>query len=144
MSPAALDPTDLRLLALLRENARRNVSSLAEELGVSRASIYARVSRLEQMKVIAGYTVRMGADYGRNLVRAHVMIKLLPKLNQETEKALMAMSEVVALHSISGEHDMAALVEAADLEEIDRLIDRIGFLDGEGAHCGSHGGSQAA
>lgn len=126
----APDEVDAGLLSLLRENSRRQVSFLAAELGVSRATVYARMTRLEQQGVIAGYTVRTGGEYDRRLVRAHVMIKLRPKLTQETERALVGMRAVTSLYSISGEHDMIAMIEGADVGEIDRLIDEIGMLDG--------------
>ena len=92
-----LDETDVQLLALLREDARRQVSVLAAATGVSRATVYTRIGRMEQQGVIDGYTVRVGADYDRSLVRAHVMIKLSPKLTAETEKALAAIPELSAL-----------------------------------------------
>lgn len=126
----SLDEFDRELLALLRQDARQQVSTLATSLGVSRATIYSRLGRLEQQGVIAGYTVRVGADYQRSLVRAHVMIKLLPKLTRETQQALVAIPELSALYSISGEHDMIAMIEAADVGELDKLIDRIGMFDG--------------
>ncbi|WP_164209656.1 AsnC family transcriptional regulator, partial [Stenotrophomonas maltophilia] len=39
---------DPRILALLREDARRNVSELATALGVSRTAIYSSIERLER------------------------------------------------------------------------------------------------
>lgn len=125
-----LDDTDVQLLALLREDARRQVSVLAAATGVSRATVYTRLARMEQQGIIDGYTVRVGADYDRSLVRAHVMMKLLPKLTSETEAALSAMPELSALHSISGEYDMIAMIAAVDLAELDKLIDSIGMLEG--------------
>jgi DNA-binding Lrp family transcriptional regulator len=121
---------DRRLLALLRENSRRQVSTLAAELSVSRATVYARIARLEQEGIIEGYTVRIGLQHDRRLVRAHVMIKLLPKLTHETVSALSAMSMVTALYSISGEHDLIATIEGSNVGELDVLIDRIGMLEG--------------
>src|SRR3954447_22734865 len=79
---------DLQLLALLRENSRRQVSTLAAALGVSRANIYSRIGRLEQEGIIEGYTVRVGLKHDQRLVRAHVMIKSLPKLTRQTESEL--------------------------------------------------------
>ena len=125
-----LDEIDVQLLALLREDARRQVSTLAGAVGVSRATVYTRIAKLEQQGVIGGYTVRVGEDYDKSLVRAHVMIKLSPKLTAETEKALAAIPELSALYSISGENDLIAMIEAVDLEELDKLIDVIGMLDG--------------
>lgn len=125
-----LDEIDVQLLALLREDARRQVSTLASAVGVSRATVYTRIAKLEQQGVIGGYTVRVGEDYDKSLVRAHVMIKLSPKLTAETATALAAMPELSALYSISGEHDMIAMLEAVDLAELDKLIDLIGLLEG--------------
>jgi len=49
-----IDVQDRRLIALLREDARQPITSLAQELGLSRASVYARMDRLERNGVIAG------------------------------------------------------------------------------------------
>ena len=121
---------DLRLLAMLREDARRNVSDLAAALGVSRATIYNRIARLEEDGTIAGYTVRMGADYDLRMIRAHVMIKVLPKVTFQTQEQLAAMPEVTGLHAISGEHDFIAIVEAPHVNRLNDLIDAIGMLEG--------------
>lgn len=127
---SSLDTLDRELLAALRQDARIQVSALASALKVSRSTVYSRLVRLEQDGVIAGYTVRVGADYQRSLVRAHMMIKLLPKLTQETIAELVRMPQVAALYSVSGENDLIALIEAADVGELDRLIDDVGMLEG--------------
>lgn len=124
------DELDSRLLILLRENSRRQVSALASALGVSRATVYARIARFEKEGIVEGYTIRMGSEHDRKLVRAHVMIKLTPKLTHETVDALEQFRGVTALYSISGEHDLIATIEGANLGELDTLIDEIGQLDG--------------
>jgi DNA-binding Lrp family transcriptional regulator len=121
---------DLRLLALLREDARRNVSDLAVRLGVSRATIYNRIARLEEDGTIAGYTVRLGAAHLRRMIRAHVMIKVAAKLALATQDALAAMPSLTGLYAIAGEHDFIATIEASSPEELNDLIDAIGMLDG--------------
>jgi DNA-binding Lrp family transcriptional regulator len=121
---------DAQLLTLLRENSRRQVSTLAAELGVSRATVYSRIARLEQEGIIEGYTVRIGLEHHRRGVRAHVMIKLLPKLTRETVADLGKMRAVTALYSSSGENDLIAMVEGASVGELDIVIDEIGMLAG--------------
>jgi DNA-binding Lrp family transcriptional regulator len=124
------DEIDLPLLSLLREDARRNVSELAAELGVSRTAIYNGIERLERQRIITGYTVRLGADYDNRLVRAHVMIKIFPKTAAATQDALIAMPEVAALHAIAGEYDLIAIVEATHLDRLNDLLDGIGAIEG--------------
>ncbi|PTT73771.1 AsnC family transcriptional regulator, partial [Pseudomonas sp. HMWF010] len=51
-----LDEADRQLLAMLRQDSRQPVTKLATDLGLSRANIYARLSRLEQDGIIQGYT----------------------------------------------------------------------------------------
>ena len=125
-----LDELDRQLLALLREDARRQVSQLAEMLGVSRATIYGRIARMEERRIITGYTVRVGAEHHRRMIRAHVMIKVLPKYMRETERALAAFPQLATLHAVSGEYDMMAEIEADDPEALNDLIDEIGMLEG--------------
>jgi DNA-binding Lrp family transcriptional regulator len=126
----SLDVIDERLLALLRENARRPVTSLARDLKLSRAAVYTRLERLEKRGPIEGYTVKFRADYHRRMIRAHVMIKVLPKLSRATERQLVTMPALIALYTVSGEHDLIAMVEAEDVGKLDALIDAIGSLEG--------------
>ncbi|TJX28963.1 MAG: Lrp/AsnC family transcriptional regulator, partial [Mesorhizobium sp.] len=57
-----MDTLDERLVTLLRHDARRSVSDLAVDLGVSRATVRSRMERLEKAGEIIGYTVVLRAD----------------------------------------------------------------------------------
>ena len=125
-----LDAIDRKLMASLRENSRLPVSQLASMLDIPRTQVYARLERLENEGIIDGYTVRMGQAYSKSRLRAHVMIKTLPRLCQEVEVSLADISEISAIYAISGEYDIIVLVEAPDSIEMNELINRIGLLDG--------------
>ena len=125
-----LDPVDRRLMAALREDARLPVSQLATQLDIPRAQVYARLERLEAEGIIAGYTVRLGEAWSKTRLRAHVMIKTLPRMSKEAEAGLAEISEVSAIYAISGAYDIIALVEAEDSISLNDLIDRIGLLEG--------------
>lgn len=125
-----MDDVDRQLVALLRVNSRQPVTTLSRCLGLSRASVYARIERLERTQVIGGYTIRLGQAYERKLVRAHVMIKISSRLATAIEARLSKLVELTALHAISGEYDLIALLEAESLAQLDSLIDAIAGLDG--------------
>ncbi len=125
-----LDPVDRQLLAALRENSRLPVSQLATQLDIPRAQVYARIERLETDAIIQGYTIRLGSAFSKTRMRAHVMIKTLPRQGQDAEAALSRIAEISAIYAISGEYDIIAMVEAADSIEMNELLDRIGMLDG--------------
>lgn len=124
------DDLDRRLVALLRKDARTPIARLSKSLGVSRATIYSRLQKLQQSGVIEGFTVRLNPEIDRRQIRAHVLIKVSGKLARATEKQLQAMPEIAALHAISGVYDLIAELEAASSAELNELIDRIGELPG--------------
>jgi DNA-binding Lrp family transcriptional regulator len=130
MPKPALDPTDIALLALLRDNARAPTAELARKLKLSRTTVQSRMERLQRQRVIAGFTITVPDELEAELVRAHVLITLAPKRSGAIEVALRKIPEVRVLHSVSGPFDLIAIVAAASIGELDALIDRIGGLDG--------------
>lgn len=127
---AGLDDLDDRLLTLLRDDARQTIAQLSKELGISRGQIYSRLGRLEEAGIVGGYTVKLGSAFTASRVRAHMMIKTLPRYHREVEQSLAAIGSVQAIHAISGEYDIIAMLEADDSAQLNELIDNIGLLEG--------------
>lgn len=125
-----ITPADEALLSVLRENARASTADIARKLGVARTTVQNRIARLEQAGVIGGYTVRVHDDIERSRIRAHVLITVRPKQQAAVVRGLEALREVRVLYSISGGHDLIALVSTATVGEMDELTDRIGAIDG--------------
>jgi DNA-binding Lrp family transcriptional regulator len=124
------DITDRRLIALLREHGRMPVADLSRRIGLSRTTIQSRLERLERQGVIRGYTVLLSDEYERGLIRAHVSLMVAPKSLAAVEAGLRRLHEVRQLYSVSGGVDMIALCEAETVAEMDRVIDRIGMVEG--------------
>jgi DNA-binding Lrp family transcriptional regulator len=125
-----LTEKDRELLALLGENARLPVATLAKTLGLSRTTVQARLERLEREGVIAGYGVRLTERYASSLIRAHILITIAPKALPQVTAALDRMRAVTALHSVSGTFDLIAMIAAPSIAELDHLIDEIGAIEG--------------
>ena len=125
-----MDAKDRDLIRLLQADARITTTALAKELGLSRATVQTRMARLEAQGIIRGYTVRVSYEIEQRQIRAHVMISVYPKQNAEVSAALVRQAGVRALYAISGEYDLIAIIAAEGTEEIDRIIDAVGQLDG--------------
>jgi DNA-binding Lrp family transcriptional regulator len=130
MQKPVLDDTDHALISLLREDARAPTAELARKLKLSRTTVQSRMERLQRQRVIAGYTISVPDELEASLVRAHVLITLVPKQSAAIEVALRKIPELRVLHSVSGPFDLIAIVAASSIGELDALIDRIGALDG--------------
>ncbi|MGD1061349.1 MAG: Lrp/AsnC family transcriptional regulator, partial [Methanomassiliicoccales archaeon] len=52
-----MDETDLKILKMLREDSRGSMGVMAGKLGISKATVSRRISKMEADGLIAGYTV---------------------------------------------------------------------------------------
>ena len=125
-----IDSIDRRIIALLRDNARASTAHLGRHLGLARTTVQSRIERLLQQQVIAGFTLRMGAERERGQLTAQVMITAIPKLLTRLEATLRALPEVRKLYSVSGQHDFIAVLVTDSVGEMDKILDRIGALAG--------------
>jgi DNA-binding Lrp family transcriptional regulator len=125
-----MDELDKRLIAALQENSRASATELGRRFSLSRTTVQSRIDRLQRSGIIAGYGVRLAPGHDPGAIRAHILIKLVPKAAAGVEAAVRRMPEVRVLHSVSGDYDMIAIAGAADVGAIDTLIDKIGALAG--------------
>jgi DNA-binding Lrp family transcriptional regulator len=123
------DEIDRSLIARLRLNARESVASLARHLGLSRSTVQDRLRRLESGGVIVGYDVRLAVET-RPGVRATIMLAIDLRQQGGIIAAIRGMPEVEQLHTVAGKFDLTAIVACPTTEALDRVLDRIGELDG--------------
>ena len=129
---AQLDDKDRKLLSLLREDARMPTAALARTLGVARTTVVARLKRLQQEGIVAGYTVRLNARLQERLLRVHVLLAVDAKKGDAVIRALRAIPQVRSVYAISGAFDCLVFVEGETTAEIDLVLDAIGALPGVG------------
>lgn len=122
--------TDQKLLSILKSDARISTSDLARKLDLSRSTIQSKIKKLEQEGVIKGYTVMYGDEYQSKLVSAHVLIKVVQKLTDKTNRELSNITEVWALHAISGDFDLIAMLKTETTQALSRVLDQISNLEG--------------
>lgn len=125
-----MDDMDRRLLALLRDDARLPVASLSAALGVSRATVRARMDRLVADGVITGFTITVGGGDDPGAVRAVTMIEVEGKATEKVLRQLSGFPEVRALHATNGRWDLVAMVETASLRDFDDVLRRLRLIDG--------------
>jgi DNA-binding Lrp family transcriptional regulator len=130
MTLASLDTIDRLLLTHLAANARTPTADLARRVGLSRSATQERLARLERTGVIAGYSVRLGAPAPADRFAAHVFISLDARHGSQLQQALRVRPEVRRCHTVSGEFDVALLVETDGPKALDHLLDDIGRLPG--------------
>lgn len=125
-----MDALDHRLISILRHDARRGISDLAAELKVSRATVRARVEKLEADGTILGYTVVLRADAVAQPVRGLTMIEVEGRMQDKVVDALVGFPEIGAVHTTNGKWDLVAELSTRDLAELDAVLRRIRLVPG--------------
>jgi Transcriptional regulators len=125
-----MDALDEKLITLLRHDGRRGISDLAAELGTSRATVRARMDRLEQNGSIIGYTVILRADAVDLPVRGIMMVEIEGRVTDRVISALSAFPEISATHTTNGRWDLIVELGAATLTEFDSILRRIRLVPG--------------
>jgi DNA-binding Lrp family transcriptional regulator len=123
------DETDRALIALLQENARLPVATLARRLGLARTTVQARLERLENAGVIAGYSVRLSQN-ARPALRATALVSIEPRSGPAVLARLKSLPQVRRVHTTSGRFDLIVTLEAETTEALDETLDRIGEAKG--------------
>jgi len=125
-----IDDIDRELLALLRQDARMPVATLAAKLKVARGTVQNRMKRLERDGVIAGYTVRVKPQAEAHRIRALMTIVVEGNRGAEVLHALRGHPNVTGLHSTNGRWDLIAELRADTLEAFDRALGNIRLIEG--------------
>lgn len=125
-----MDETDQRLIAELRRDGRAALSELADRLGLSRATVRARMERLTARGEIAGFTVLTRGDVTAAPVCGLMMIGIEGRGAEKIMARLTGLPAVMAVHSTVGKWDLIAELAAQTLLELDDVVYRIRNIEG--------------
>lgn len=125
-----LDDLDRSLLSALRQDGRASVTSLSKELGVTRATVTARIDRLVQSGTIVGFTVRVRASVDPLAIQAISMIQVEGRTTDYVIRRLRGLPEVSSLHTTNGGWDLVAELRAETLRDFDRVLATIRSIEG--------------
>ena len=125
-----LDEIDNKILALLMDDARTPVTTIAKSVGIARTTAIARIDAMEKRSVIAGYGVKLNRDVYQPAVRAYVGITIEPRSAASLVNMLQKMPEVETLCAVSGTVDYMLTLRCQSTGELDRLLDQIGAGEG--------------
>lgn len=125
-----MDDLDLQLISALRSDGRRSVSDLAKDLKISRATVRARMERLQESGEILGFTAVLRDDWRDLPIRAVMLVEVAGRNTEPVVRALTALTEVRAIHSTNGKWDLVLDIATRDLGAFDDVLNRIRLIEG--------------
>jgi Lrp/AsnC family transcriptional regulator, leucine-responsive regulatory protein len=120
-----LDRIDMKILAVLQENARIPITELAEKVGLSVTPCGERVKNLEKEGVILGYHARLDPHAMGLGLLVFVELKLSTKSGAifgKFKQEILKLPSVLECHLVSGDFDYLIKARIAQMADYRHLL----------------------
>ncbi len=126
-----MDDTDRKIVALLRENARRSFKDIGGKVGLSAPAVKRRVDRLEEDGVIRGYTAVIDPHAFGWHAEAFVDLYCEGGMSGDAIKRVVEPEpRVASAHTVAGEASAMLHVMAEDTKDLELALERIRNTEG--------------
>jgi Lrp/AsnC family transcriptional regulator, leucine-responsive regulatory protein len=118
-----MDDIDLKIVDLLQGDARLTQQEVARRVGLSQPSVAERIRKLEEAKVILGYTARVDPRrLGQDITAFIGVVVEHPKYFESFARRVLAMSEVLECHRVAGPESYLLKVRTRTTGTLDELL----------------------
>lgn len=125
-----LDKLDRRIISTLLSNGRESIANMSRRIGLSRTAVAERISRLERMQVIAGYTIKLGKPDSKPKAVCYLLITCSKGQKGKVCEYLEEIPEIKYASVVGGSFDIISLVEAYSLHFAHIICDRVESISG--------------
>jgi DNA-binding Lrp family transcriptional regulator len=129
-SESRIDSTDARLLLALADGPRATVIALAEQAGLSRNTVQARLAKLERRGVLDSFERQIPPALLGYPLTAFITVQVTQRRLDAVAEALASVPEVLQVHGISGQVDLLVHVAAADADDLYRIAGQVLAIPG--------------
>jgi DNA-binding Lrp family transcriptional regulator len=121
-----LNKIDLEILRVLQENCRIPLEELAKKVNLPRSTVYYKIKKLEEKKIIEGYHAKINLkgveDY---LTITFVRAKYGPGYHDIVGERIAKIQGVKAVYFVFGENDFILLIRSRDREDYLKKLEKI-------------------
>ena len=125
-----LDALDVAILAALRDTPRAGYLELSRSLSVSRATVQARLERLEQDGVVSGYGPDVELPQAGYPVLAFATLEIAQGRLDEVTAAMRAIPAVIEAFATTGPGDVHCRLAATSHEDLQRVLIEVSQIPG--------------
>ena len=126
-----VDQTDLRILDLIRRDARLSFREIGKQLNLSTGTVSERIKNMQSNGVIQGFVTAVDPEVLGYRMTMMVEIRLqsgIPK--SQLEKCCEDFPEACCIHQVTGDLDFMVLFRTKDQHHAAQVLERIRTMDG--------------
>ena len=125
---AKVDETDEKIIRISQADSRKAFVEIASEIGLSESAVRRRVKNLVDRMIIKRFTIELGAT---DKTSAITLISVSSTADTSAvSNQLMNLNGVKVVYEITGQYDIAAIIAAPAIADINKCIDDIRKTEG--------------
>jgi DNA-binding Lrp family transcriptional regulator len=118
-----LDPLDDKILKILQADSRGPFVEIAGEIGLSESAVRRRVKNMVNNGVIAQFTIELGASEKTSAI---TLVSVSSSSDTSSVSSdLKKLGGVQVIYEITGQYDIAVILTAPTIGEINKYIDDV-------------------
>jgi len=123
-----VDEKDLQILKHLLVDARQSARQLSQRLDVSTVTMISRIKKLEEKKIIKGYSARLDHDLLGYDITAVIEIKTTQGKMLEIENVIAKEINVISVYDITGDADTLVIAKFKDRSSLSKFVKKISAI----------------
>ena len=120
---------DIEILRALQEDARSSYRDIARKLKISVGTVHSRVTKLQDAKVIRGFSIDVNYSKLGYGITALILLQAKGKHLRDVESRLSKYPNVCLVYDITGDFDIALVAKFETTNAMDRFIKEILSMD---------------
>ncbi|CAN5479770.1 HTH-type transcriptional regulator LysM [soil metagenome] len=125
---SGLNSIDEKILGILQADSRKPFVDIATEIGLSESAVRRRIKNLLDSETIKRFTIELNTT---NKTSAITLISVASTADSSAVSTdLMNLKGVEIIYEITGQYDIAAIISASSVIEINRCIDEVRKIEG--------------
>ena len=126
---ANLESLDLEILKSLQKEPRASYRDIARKLGVAVGTVHARIQKLEDQKIIKGFSVEL--DYSKLGfgITALIQMRVRGKHLRDVEARISHIKNVCVVYDVTGDFDVAVIAKFLSSSSMDQFIKEVLSMD---------------
>jgi len=118
----ALDDIDKNIIRILQDDARTSYREIQDKLGISIGTIHNRISKLRELGVVQGYTLRLSNEKLGYKLTFLIRVNVDGKHTEEILEDLTKIPEVCSIFHTTGEQSAALICRFKDSQDVHKFI----------------------
>ncbi len=120
-----IDDKDIKILKHLLSDGRQSARQLSHRLGTSTATMISRINKLEENKIIQGYSARLDHELLGYDITAIIEIKTTKGKMLEIENKIAKQDNVIAVYDITGDADTIVIAKFKDRKSLSSFVKKL-------------------